>query len=196
MQQFIEACKKIAALKLVQSSSGNLSARSPIYEDDFSITASGASFADIEQHQVVVCSIKTGGRKEANSLTASSELLLHQKIFQQQKRIHVILRYQPVYGTILACSSKQIKNFNIIPEMVSYLNKVCYLPYFEHPGSEQLVGSVCEAIKQSNKIVILKNCGLVAVGSSFDEVIRNATIFELVCEIIVKSPWKLNTIST
>ena len=190
--EFTEACKKIADLRLIQSSSGNLSQRSVFDSNEFYITCSGSWFEEISQEQIITCSLKTKKSTKLDSLIPSTELPMHVGILESRKDVNVVLHYQPVYGTIIACASKHIKNFNVIPEIPYYIGKIDYVPYYK-PGSGLLSESVSKAIAQCN-LVVMENHGLVVVGANFYQVIQRAIFFELACEIIVKSRSKLKFI--
>lgn len=193
--QFHEACKKIAALKLVQASSGNLSEKDSVLKDSntFYITASGAWFEYVEKDECVPCFLTTGEKMYSTSFNPSTEVLMHQRILKENEHIYVVLHCQPVYSTIIACA-KKFFDFNLIPEIVYYIPRICQVPYYR-PGSKELADSVAEAVFHGHEVVIMRNHGIVVVGSHFDEVIQKAVFFELACEILVKSPWELDRIS-
>ena len=185
-----EMCKKIASLKLVQASSGNYSQKCVLDSDVFYITSSGSWFEEIEKSNIVTCLFST--KKPKNNKVASSELPMHIEIYKNRQNILGILHYQPVYGTIISCANNQIEDFNIIPEIVYYIKGIEYVPYYK-PGSFELAKIVGEKMKL-NDIVIMKNHGLVVVGQTQEEILRKAIFFELACEILVKSCWKLDRI--
>jgi ribulose-5-phosphate 4-epimerase/fuculose-1-phosphate aldolase len=191
--ELIQTCRKIAALKLVQANSGNLSERCHLNNDRFYITASGAWFDSVECQEKVACSLVTGEKIEKNSLTPSTESPMHLKIYNENEHIYVILHCQPVYATIVACARETIDNFKLIPEIVYYLPKISYIGYYK-PGSVELAYYASKAVSEGNELVIMQNHGILVVGSHYEDVIQKALFFELACEILVKSPWKLNTI--
>src|SRR5271157_1142534 len=106
---FEEMCRKIASLKLVQASSGNLSYRS--LTEEFFITSTGCWFENITSDDVVKCSLKTKKKVDKTDKKPSSEILMHVLIMQKRSDINVVLHYQPVYSTLISCSS-YVPDFN------------------------------------------------------------------------------------
>jgi ribulose-5-phosphate 4-epimerase/fuculose-1-phosphate aldolase len=192
---FLSACKKISSLKLVQASSGNLSSRNVFDQQEFIISSSGCWFGDIQDEDVVRCSIKTKKKVEESYKiqNPSSETLMHARIYENRPDVSTILHYQPVYGTIIACMSKKIDEFRVIPEIPYYIRNITYVHYHK-PGSNELAEIVAGAFKD-NELVIMRNHGLTVVGSNYDQVIQRAVFFELACEIIVKSEGKVEYIT-
>jgi len=197
MFSFSQACKKIAELKLVQASSGNLSERCHLYQDRFFITPTGVWLSDMDYRQQVACSLSTGEKIKLDPpMTCSepsSEKELHRKIYNDNKHIFVVLHCQPVYSTIIACCSSKIESFNVIPEIPYYIPHISYIDYYS-PGSVGLTLAASEAVNLGNELVIMRNHGLLVVGSSLENVITKAVFFELACEILVKSPCQGNII--
>jgi ribulose-5-phosphate 4-epimerase/fuculose-1-phosphate aldolase len=187
-------CKKIASLKLVQASSGNCSYRHPLSKDEFYITSTGCWFDSIEQQDIVKCSIRTKSKCDSMSLDPSSEVLIHSSIFEKRPEVNWILHYQPVHGTILACSKQELKSqdFYVIPEIPYYIKNISYVPYIK-PGSKELSDIVVKRL-ETNELVIMKNHGLIVVGYTQEQILQRALFFELACEIIVKSRLDLDRI--
>jgi ribulose-5-phosphate 4-epimerase/fuculose-1-phosphate aldolase len=109
----------------------------------------------------------------------------HFGIMHQRKDVNVILHFQSLYGTTLACLPDPPTNFNVINEIPVYIGKIDMLPYI-CPGSPELGIKVTESIK-THDLVVLKNHGQVVVGKSFEDVIQKALFFELACGIIMRS---------
>jgi ribulose-5-phosphate 4-epimerase/fuculose-1-phosphate aldolase len=191
MTVFEEMCRKVASLKLVQASSGNLSRRSFTKEQEFFITSTGCWFENITADDVVKCSLKTKKKVNKSDKNPSSETLMHALILQNRPDVCVVLHYQPVYGTLISCSS-YFPDFNIIPEIPYCIGDVSCVDYYK-PGSRELAKNVSQALSTAN-LVIMQNHGLTVVGKDFEQVLQRAIFFELACEIIVKSQKSLNRI--
>ena len=57
------------------------------------------------------------------------------------------------------------------------------------PGSAELAQATIDALADSQThIAVLKNHGLVSVGTDFNDAIQKATFFEMACRIILTNP--------
>jgi ribulose-5-phosphate 4-epimerase/fuculose-1-phosphate aldolase len=193
---FEETCQKIASLKLVQASSGNLSERSKFNEGEFFITSTGCWFETMDHQQKVRCSLETKKKIDKDSPDPSSEILMHALTLENRPDVNVVLHYQPVHGTLISCifDAELLPDFNVIPEVPYYINKISYVTYHK-PGSVELAQCVSNALKEQN-LVIMRNHGLTVVGCNFEQVLQRAIFFELACEILVKArdKWELDRI--
>lgn len=179
LEQFVTACHRVASHGLVRSSSGNLSWR--VSEECMLITATRSWMGELTREQVAVCRISDGA--VLNDKKPSAENGFHFGILREHPDVNVVLHFQSPCATAIACSSKDYKNFSVIPEIPYYLGHVAVVPYL-NPGSNKLAREVVSAMKEHD-LAILKNHGQVTVGKNFDEVIQKASFFELACEIIL-----------
>ncbi|MDO8141589.1 MAG: class II aldolase/adducin family protein [Candidatus Brocadiales bacterium] len=187
--EFVTACRRVASYGLVRSSSGNLSWR--VNEECMLITATRSWMGELTREQVAVCRISDDA--VLNKKKPSAENGFHFGILRERPDVNVVLHFQSPCVTAIACSSKEYKNFSVIPEISYYLGQVAVIPYL-NPGSNELAREVVSAMK-GHDLVILKNHGQVTVGKSFDEVIQKATFFELACEIILHAGDEIQFIS-
>lgn len=164
-------------LGLVWGTSGNMSVR--IDKNSFLITATGKSLQKIMDRDLVVCKIN----KDLAPPKASMEWRLHREIYKTRKDVNAVLHSQPLFSTLIACA-KDIR-LGIIPEALAHIKKIEVVPYY-HPGSIKLAKDVGKKAKNA-EILLLKNHGVVCLGSSLEEVINRALTLEFLCRLTVLS---------
>lgn len=178
---FVEAAHRIGTHQLLLCSSGNLSWR--LNDEIMLISQSGSWLPYLSKDQVSISRLNDG--TIANNVNPSMDSGFHFGIMHQRKDVNVILHFQSLYATTMACLPEPPTNFNVINEIPLYIGKIAMLPYI-CPGSPELGLKVTEAMK-TNDLVVLQNHGQVVVGKNFDDVIQKALFFELACGIIMRS---------
>jgi ribulose-5-phosphate 4-epimerase/fuculose-1-phosphate aldolase len=178
---FVEAAHRIGTHQLLLCSSGNLSWR--LNDEIMLISQTGSWLPYISKDQVCISRLSDG--IIINNVNPSMDSGFHFGIMRQRKEVNVILHFQSLYATTLACLPDPPRNFNVINEIPAYIGKIDMLPYI-CPGSPELGIKVTESMKYHD-LVVLQNHGQVVVGSSFDDVIQKALFFELACGIIMRS---------
>jgi ribulose-5-phosphate 4-epimerase/fuculose-1-phosphate aldolase len=181
LKTFVEAAHRIGTHQLLLCSSGNLSWR--LNEEIMLISQTGSWLPYLSKDQVSISRLSDG--MVINNVSPSMDSGFHFGIMRQRKDVNVILHFQSLYGTTLACLPDPPTNFNVINEIPAYIGKIDILPYI-CPGSPELGIRVTESIK-THDLVVLKNHGQVVVGKNFDDVIQKALFFELACGIIIRS---------
>lgn len=181
LKTFVEAAHRIGTHQLLLCSSGNLSWR--LNDEIMLISQTGSWLPYLSKDQVSISRHSDG--MILNNVNPSMDSGFHFGIMRQRKDVNVILHFQSLYGTTLACLPDPTMNFNVINEIPLYVGKIDMLPYI-CPGSPELGIKVTESMKTHN-LVVLQNHGQVVVGSSFDDVIQKALFFELACGIIIRS---------
>lgn len=178
VEEFISIAQKIANLRLVQCSSGNLSWK--VKDNVMFITATGSWMETLQKKDVAVCKIEDG--TSLNNITPSVEVDFHRGIFKIRKDIKMVLHFQSPYATAAACIEPPFENFNVIPEIPYYIGSIKRIPFFA-PGSKSLSRAVVNAAKFNNMIII-QNHGLVTMASNVDLLLKRAIFFELACKIL------------
>ncbi len=178
---FVEAAHRIGTHQLLLCSSGNLSWR--LNDEIMLISQTGSWLPYLTKDQVCISRLADG--MVTNNVSPSMDSGFHFGIFRQRKDVNVILHFQSLYGTTLACLPDPPRNFNVINEIPAYVGKIDMLPYI-CPGSPELGIKVTESMK-THDLIVLQNHGQVVVGKNFDDVIQKALFFELACGIIMRS---------
>lgn len=181
LKTFTEAAHRIGTHQLLLCSSGNLSWR--LNDEIMLISQTGSWLPYISKDQVCISRLSDG--MIMNHVSPSMDSGFHFGVMRQRKDVNVILHFQSLYGTTLACLPDPPTDFNVINEIPMFVGKIDILPYI-CPGSPELGIKVTESMKTHN-LVVLKNHGQVVVGTNFDDVIQKALFFELACGIIMRS---------
>jgi len=176
---FVKACHKVGAYDLVKCSSGNMSWR--LDDEHALISASGAWIPEITGQQVSVCKLKDDTCVSGPVPTIESAF--HLGILRQNPDVNVVLHFQTPYATSIACGDPTSYNYNVIIEIPAYIGTSSVVDYMQ-PGSSELAQAVISSMKNA-KMAILRNHGLVTVGTDFNEAIERAAFFELACKILL-----------
>jgi ribulose-5-phosphate 4-epimerase/fuculose-1-phosphate aldolase len=179
LQQFVEACRRVAARGLVQCSSGNLSLR--LDSERLLATATRSWMETLTAADVAVCRLAGGALLEGRRPTA--EIALHAGVLRARPDVNVVLHFQSPAATALACRPSDPASYFVIPEIPFYIGPVARVPCLP-PGSPALADAVVEAVR-SHDLVVMTNHGHVTVARDFDHAIQNAEFFELACGIIL-----------
>lgn len=181
LKTFVEAAHRIGTHQLLLCSSGNLSWR--LNDEILLVSQTGSWLPYLTKDQICISRLLDG--TITNNVNPSMDSGFHFGIMHQRKDVNVILHYQSLYATTLACLPEPPTNFNVINEIPMYVGEIDILPYI-CPGSPELAKQVTESMKKHN-LIVLSNHGQVAVGKNFDDVIQKALFFELACGIIMRS---------
>ncbi len=186
---FLEACHRVASRGLVRCSSGNMSRR--LDDSRLLATASRTWMEALAENEVCVCRIADGTLLEGPKPTV--ELGFHAGILRSRPDMDVVLHYQTPCATTLSCRETDDIDYFVIPEIPYYIGRVARVPYLP-PGSEALAAAVTQAM-QNHDMVVMRNHGIVTVGTDYAHAIQNAEFFELACEIIIRGGNMLKPIS-
>ena len=181
-ETFIQACRQIAEYNLARCSSGNLSWR--LNNQNVALTAGGAWFANLQPAQIAVCSLADG--TSLNNVRPSIESQFHLGIMRNRPEVNVVLHFQSPYAAAVACGPCQDYNYNMTIEAPVYIGDPAIIDYLS-PGSSELARAVVAALTDHD-IGIMRNHGLVTVGTDFPDAIQKAAFFELNCQILLTQP--------
>lgn len=181
LDAFLAACRTVNAQGLQRCSSGNLSLR--LDAEHMLISASGSWLGTITPQQVSLCTLD--GPECINGVKPSVESVFHAGILARRAEVNVVLHFQSPAATTLACMDTSETDFFVLPEMAYYIGPVATVPYIT-PGTGELAGAVIDAMAEHD-MAILRNHGLVTVGSTCEEAIQRACFFELICDVILRS---------
>lgn len=136
------------------------------------ITPSGVSLRDVTLNNAIITDLN--GKKLEGDGIPSSELHMHLEIYKNRDDIRAIVHTHSPYATGFSFTDKKIprlEGFGPIKE--PYLKEIEYAT----PGSMKLVELASNGLKKED-VVILKNHGVVVVGSNLDETVLLAEFTE------------------
>ena len=115
----------------------------------------------------------------------SSEWRMHVGIYRVRDDVKFVLHTHP--PNILALTKAGLKIDLSLSEAISYVGEVAEVPYLR-PGSAELADAVSKALSRRGvTAVILKNHGLVTVGSTPYEALNRAEVLENLAYITLLS---------
>ena len=176
---FAAACREAAARGLLRCSSGNLSWR--IGDGRLLVTRTRSWLGELTAADIAVCSIADGA--SLNGVKPTVEVRFHAGILRARPDVDVVLHYQSLHATAMACRPSARVNFNVIPEIPFYIGEIGRVPYLP-PGSAELADAVTETMTRHD-LAIMANHGQITVARDFAHAIQNAEFFELACQIIL-----------
>jgi L-fuculose-phosphate aldolase len=130
--------------------------------------------------------------EKGNALTTgtpSREKLLHLKIYHNREDVNCIVHTHPnqVIRAVSRCpESTEFSEWRIREDEPIYLGPVPIVKFLP-PGSEKLAGEVAEALKEKDRrAAILREHGLVVVGSSIEEAFDLTVFIDKRCELTAR----------
>lgn len=163
-KQFIQIARQIYQNGLTPGKSGNISLKIP-YKDDFKviITPSGVSLKDISLNNIIT--VDSDGNMLDGDGEPSSEVFMHLEIYKKRDNIGGIVHTHSPYATGFSFSDEKIPRLEGFGKIDKpYLKTIDYAT----PGSAKLVKTASLGLKEED-VIILKNHGVIAVGSDLDE---------------------------
>lgn len=182
-QIIVEACKKMVGEELVRGTWGNVSIRDG---DKIYITPSGYSYDLMEEKDINVIDFE--GNILEGERTPSSEWKLHVAVYKAREDVKVILHTHPVYSSVAAVTLRSVPS--LIEDSAMICGPKVNIAEYADPGTWELAENAQKALGE-NGAVILKNHGLVNVGSRFSEAFTGAKVTEKNVEIYLEA-LKLN----
>ncbi|PLC69025.1 aldolase [Vulcanisaeta sp. EB80] len=157
--------------RLVDLLGGNVSAR--LSGDEILITPTSTPKVLIKPQSIVKIrldgTVISGGKP-------SSEWRMHAGIYRVRSDIKFVLHTHP--PNILALTQAGLKVDLSLSEAISYIGEVAEVPYLK-PGSAELAEAVSRAMSKDDvTAVILKNHGLVTIGSTPYEALNRAEVLD------------------
>lgn len=157
--EIISVGKRLNQTGLCVAKSGNISVR--IEPENILITASGISLGDLKDDEIVEVNLKTNTAE--GDKKPSSELPLHSLVYKNFPASAVIHAHPPLINGYFALN-ESLKALTF--ETKLYLGEV---PVVEQDTpSVTKPEAVIEALK-INKLVVLKNHGVVSIGDNFED---------------------------
>lgn len=173
-------CSELHRAGLSPARSGNVSAR---HEGLLWITATGLSMREVQPENLVV--LWPDGRMIAEpGYAPSSELRLHQKIYEVRSDVGAVVHAHPPKATALAVARVALDQ-PLVSEITTTLGEVPLVD-FQSPGTEALAEAVSEVLRRHDAI-LLANHGVIAVGKTLADAYYNLELVESFAEITVIS---------
>ena len=164
LNELIDTAATLVADGLVRGAGGNVSAREG---DIMWISPSGFSFADAQAEDYPGVSIQKGEVVRGNR-RPSSEVLMHLAIYRCRPETNAIIHTHPPVTIALTATGHNLKP--MYPDYFVYLgNNVPHLPYIIPTTSELADAVENVAATQDCYGIILRNHGVITVGTTVKE---------------------------
>lgn len=173
--QLVKAGQRMADLRLVRGSSGNLSVK---YENGMLITASGIAYSKLTTSQII--EINLDGDKKSGLGSPSSEWRMHAGIYKARDDVAAIVHTHSPYATAVAIARKFLPMVH--DEGRILLGEKVPVATHTAPGSPQLAAAAVEALG-TGKAVLLADHGAVLVAQDIPQALLLAEKLEEMAEL-------------
>lgn len=175
----LKAGMKIMESGLIAGTWGNVSCR--IDDKYFAVTPSGRNYDTLTPDDIVVVNISNGSY--SGNIKPSSEKSVHAGIYELFPDVNFIIHTHQEYASILSASSiekiRLEKNYPYIGSEIPFAD-------YALPGTDALKNNVLKALRESNtKAIILKNHGVICLGTDYEETFSIAFELEKACKDLI-----------
>ncbi|WP_129113775.1 class II aldolase/adducin family protein [Halegenticoccus tardaugens] len=167
--------REMLAQGLTRGTGGNVSVRSG---DGVAISPSGVPYEDVTPETVPV--VDLDGNRLRGDLKPSSETPMHAILYRSRDDVGGIVHTHSPYASTFASLNEPIPASHYL---IAYVGTEIPVAGYEPPGTEALGGLAAEAMGEDCDAVLLKNHGVVAVGSTGADALEVAQMVEYCARI-------------
>lgn len=172
-QDIIDYCLRMTADELTLGTSGNISVRDG---DQMAITPSGVDYDKLSPE--MICVLDMQGRLVEGDLKPSTEVPMHQLIYDQTDATAVIHTH-PLYGTALGLIADETP---VVHYMLASCGGPVRVAEYATFGSAELASNVRMAMTDRTA-VLLRNHGATCWGTSLKDAYTKASYLEWCCKL-------------
>lgn len=176
-EKIVEIGSRLYKRGLIAGTDGNISAL--IEPGRVMITPAGRSKGRLEPEEMIV--IDDSGQKISGKLKASSEMAMHLYLYSNRPDISACVHAHPPYATAFAVAGISLSD-KILPEIILSVGNIALTEYAP-PGTSALPRSLDPFITDHNAF-LLKNHGLVTIGSDLEEAYQRLEAIEHFARIL------------
>lgn len=156
-REVVQVCRRLYERGLIAGPDGNVSVR--IGADRILVTPAGMSKVDVTIDDLVELSLE--GKHLRGARRASSEVLMHLRIYQRRPDVEAVVHAHPPTATGFAVAGESFSSC-VLPEMIFQVGWVPLVPYAT-PGTPQLADAF-EPFVASHDAFLMANHGATTVG--------------------------------
>lgn len=156
-REVVQVCKRLYERGLIAGPDGNVSVR--VAADRILVTPAGMSKVDVTLEDLVELSLE--GKHLRGARRASSEVLMHLRIYQRRSDVEAVVHAHPPLATGFAVAGESFSSC-VLPEMIFQVGWVPLVPYAT-PGTPQLADAF-EPYLASHDAFLMANHGATTVG--------------------------------
>jgi len=180
--ELMKYSKLMYDLRLACGPGGNTSARLP-GSRVMHVKPSGLSFADLKPDDFVAVDIDTL-EKVGGKLKPTSEVALHAACYVSRNDVNAVFHAHPAACIALSAVGQSL-DVPMYPDHVVYVGRPSFISYVT-PTTRDLAEKVRRSIGKSN-CVLMRNHGIVCVGSTVKEAFYRTELLEESAKIIIYS---------
>jgi ribulose-5-phosphate 4-epimerase/fuculose-1-phosphate aldolase len=177
-----------AVSKFVIGAEGNVSVK---YGNDILIKASGKSLSTLTAEDIIWCNYE-GMKLCEDDLEPSMEIGFHKWLLTFGE-INFVCHTHPIHCLQILCSEyvDEFARKRLFPDQVIFNGKEYCVVDYKHPGQElcdEIQNCVMKFWKKNNelpKVILLKNHGIIAIGSTAKECLIQTEMCEKAAEIFI-----------
>ncbi len=173
-QQLAEACRRVAAERLVVASAGNLSMRI----EDVVLTTPRRVWLEQMQAEVCVAIDSTGAVIEGDR-RPSSETPFHLAIYRAMPEVRAVVHTHSKYATVL---STLITELPPIHYSLAFFGGPLRVARYATFGSTDLAQAIVAAL-DGRQGALLRNHGAVTVAESLERALELSLVLEWLCSV-------------
>ncbi|AEA46780.1 class II aldolase/adducin family protein [Archaeoglobus veneficus] len=171
LHEAIEVGRKLAAYRLIDGASGNLSFRNG---DTITITKTGVMLDELDEDSFVT--LKLGER----SAEASSDLVVHEAIYRKTD-YKAVLHCHGIFNVVLSFKTDKIMPVDLEGRVFIGEARVVEGRF----GSEDLAAKIAEEVAK-RKVAIVRGHGIYVASENLKMAFRLASYLEHSCEILYR----------
>jgi L-fuculose-phosphate aldolase len=176
-ERIVEAAQELLAKKLVEGTSGNISAR--MEDGHIACTPSSLDYRVMTAEDI--CIVNPEGDLVQGERGPTSEKYLHLAVMNAYEDIAVCIHSHAVHATMFAVAQQDIPS--CIDEFTVYLGGDIRCTEYAPSGSPELAEQVVKALEDRGAALIA-NHGMVAVGTTMERAMHNTALVERSAHII------------
>ena len=176
-ERIVEAAQELLAKRLVEGTSGNISAR--MEDGHIACTPSSLDYRMMTAEDI--CIVNPDGDMVKGERGPTSEKYLHLAVMNAYEDIAVCIHSHAVHATMFAVAQQDIPS--CIDEFTVYLGGDIRCTEYAPSGSPELAEQVVKALEDRGAALIA-NHGMVAVGTTMEKAMHNTALVERSAQII------------
>jgi len=158
-REIVTVCRRLYERGLIAGPDGNVSAR--IAPDRVLVTPAGMSKVDVQVDDLIELALD--GKQVRGATRASSEVLMHLRIYQRRPDVHAVVHAHPPTATGFSVAGESFDTC-VLPEMIFQVGWVPLVPYAT-PGTPALADAF-EPFLAHHDAFLMANHGATTVGAT------------------------------
>ncbi|MDF7825845.1 class II aldolase/adducin family protein [Pontiellaceae bacterium B12227] len=176
-QAVADCMNRLYAQGLTTTSGGNISLR--ISDELILLTPSATDKGRMRAEQIAV--IGLDGTNHTPELKPSGETSMHLEIYKRRPDVLAIVHAHPPMASVFTTVEEPL-NVKLIAESYAIIGEPAVAPY-SLTGTQELADSVASALAETRSCVLMKNHGVLTVGTTLLEAFDRIEVLENAAKI-------------